>query len=101
MGINEEEALTSTLIDPESLDNPNPPYQKGQVQDPKCRDAWAAILFYAQLIAVACVCGVLGVPAVQRNIHGQQQQQEDDGAMGEMTDYTGLIYRELCCDIQR
>lgn len=90
MGLNDEETLTSNLIDPSSLDDPLAPVSKGEVQDPKCRDAWAAILFYAQLIAVCCVCGVFGVPAVQRSISGQQQD-EEEGAM----DYTGLIYGKL------
>ena len=93
MGNSEEEALTSTLIDPESFDNPVPSYQKGEVQESKCRDAWAALLFYAQLIAIACVCGIFGVPAVRKNIIGKQQQ--DNG--GEQMDYSGLIYRELLC----
>mmetsp|Transcript_4365 Transcript_4365/g.6522 ORF Transcript_4365/g.6522 Transcript_4365/m.6522 type:complete len:485 (-) Transcript_4365:41-1495(-) len=88
MGINEEETLTTTLIDPESLDNPNPTYQKGELQESKCRDAWAAILFYAQLIAVCCVCGILGVPAVRRNVG-------DVVVVEGRTDYTGLIYVTL------
>ena len=92
MGNSEEEALTSTLIDPESFDNPVRSYQKGEVQESKCRDLWAAILFYGQLIAIACVCGIFGVPAVKRNIIGQQQQ--DNGGV-EQVDYTGLIYREF------
>eukprot|EP00577_Skeletonema_sp_RCC1716_P033674 CAMPEP_0113394666 /NCGR_PEP_ID=MMETSP0013_2-20120614/12664_1 /TAXON_ID=2843 ORGANISM="Skeletonema costatum, Strain 1716" /NCGR_SAMPLE_ID=MMETSP0013_2 /ASSEMBLY_ACC=CAM_ASM_000158 /LENGTH=152 /DNA_ID=CAMNT_0000278589 /DNA_START=74 /DNA_END=528 /DNA_ORIENTATION=- /assembly_acc=CAM_ASM_000158 len=90
MGINEEETLTATLIDPESLDSPNPAYQKGETQESKCRDAWAAILFYAQLIAVCCVCGILGVPAVRRNAGGA-----DNLVEGRTTDYTGLIYITL------
>ena len=88
----EEEALTSTLIDPESFDNPVRSYQKGEVQESKCRDAWAAILFWTQLIAIACVCGIYGVPAVRKNIIGQQQQ--DNGGV-EQVDYTGLIYRKF------
>ena len=91
MGINDEETLTTTLIDPESLDNPNPTYQKGELQESKCRDAWAAILFYAQLIAVCCVCGVLGVPAVRINVG-------DVVVVEGRTDYTGLIYGELYDD---
>lgn len=67
------------------------------MQDPKCRDAWAAILFYAQLIAVCCVCGILGVPAVQRSLNdgGGGQQEEQEGAM----DYTGLIYGKKSCSV--
>jgi len=76
---------------PETLDNPTPIYQKGELQDPKCRDAWAAILFYAQFIAVCCVCGILGVPAVQKNINAATSGQ---GATMGKTDYTGLIYSE-------
>ena len=92
MGNSEEEALTSTLIDPESFDNPVRSYQKGEQQESKCRDPFFACLFYAQFIAIACVCGIFGVPAVKRNIIGQQQQ--DNGGV-EQTDYTGLIYREF------
>ena len=61
----EEQHLTETLVDPENLDNPNV-WTKGEKQETKCRDAWAAVLFYAQFIAIAVVAGVLGVPAVQK-----------------------------------
>jgi hypothetical protein len=100
MGIQDgEETLTATLIDPETLDNPTPTYLKGEPQDPKCRDAWAAILFYAQFIAVCCVCGILGVPALQKNIAAAGDSsggggQEDAMEMGK-TDYTGLIYSKF------
>ena len=96
MGVDEsyEATLTTTLIDPESLDNPSPQIQKGELQDPnRCRDAWAAILFYAQLIAIGCVCGILGVPAVQKNI-GAAAAADGSGGASQQIDYTGLIYSE-------
>ena len=89
-----EETLTTTLIDPESLDNPTPQIQKGELQDPKrCRDAWAAILFYVQLVGIGCVCGILGVPAVQKNIGAAAADGGSNGGASQV-DYTGLVYSE-------
>ena len=90
----EEQSLTETLVDPENLDPPSGSvWTKGTKQPNQCRDAWAAILFYAQFIAIAVVAGMLGVPAVNKTT--------DDGssstfqnASSSTTDYTGLLYGE-------
>lgn len=85
-----EEQLSQNLIDPETLDNPGGEWTKGEKQEAKCRDAWAAILFYAQLIAIFAVAGVLGIPAIQKNA--------GDGTTTDSTsfdDYSGLIYSSL------
>lgn len=93
-----EQSLTETLIDPENLDNPDPQFTKGEVQPKQCRDAWAALLFYAQFIAVTVVCFALGVPAVQRAVDSVSED-NDTGGGGESADggidYTGLIYSSL------
>lgn len=86
----EEASLTDTLIDPENLDNPNGQWTKGEQQPTQCRDAWAAILFYAQFIAVAVVAGVLGVPAVQKATDTDSFQDSSDAV-----DYSGLLYASL------
>ncbi|KAL7539327.1 hypothetical protein ACHAXR_009184 [Thalassiosira sp. AJA248-18] len=91
MSVNEEQHLTETLIDPENLDNPDGQWTKGEKQPTQCRDAWAAILFYAQFIAIAVVAGMLGVPAVQKAIN------DDSSATSYQTsesspDYSGLLY---------
>jgi len=85
-----EENLSATLIDPENLDNPDGEWTKGTKQESKCRDAWAALLFYAQFIAIAVVAGVLGVPAVEK---ATNTDSFNDAAS--QTDYTGLIYASL------
>ena len=87
MASEEEQALTETLVDPETLDNPDGQWTKGEPQPPKCRDAWAALLFYGQFIAIAVVAGMLGVPAVEKY--------NNDSIYSEGTvDYTGLLYGE-------
>ncbi|KAL9190529.1 hypothetical protein ACHAXT_000235 [Thalassiosira profunda] len=88
MASEEEQALTETLVDPETLDNPDGQWSKGEPQPPKCRDAWAAALFYGQFIAIAVVAGMLGVPAVEKY--------NNDSTYSEGTvDYTGLLYAFL------
>mmetsp|Transcript_25266 Transcript_25266/g.45467 ORF Transcript_25266/g.45467 Transcript_25266/m.45467 type:complete len:502 (-) Transcript_25266:157-1662(-) len=84
-----EQHLTETLIDPENLDNPDGEWTKGTKQEAKCRDAWAAILFYAQFIAIAVVAGVLGVPALQKATDSYQDPSTNN------IDYDGLIYASL------
>ena len=91
----DDDDLNTTLIDPESLDNPTPQYQKGSLQESKCRDAWAAILFYAQLIAIGCVCGIFGVPAIQKNISSAADSGGEEPVGNNKTDYIGLIYSEF------
>ena len=90
----EEQNLTQTLVDPENLDNPDGQWTKGEQQPPQCRDAWAAVLFYAQFVAVAVVAGVLGVPAVEKYTadDGSSSLNEDSSST---VDYTGLLYGEI------
>ena len=89
MSTSQEENLTETLIDPENLDNPDGEWTKGEPQPSQCRDAWAAILFYAQLIGIAVVAGMYGVPAIEKV--------NDDTSYESLTtpDYSGLIYASL------
>jgi len=87
----EERSLTDTLIDPENLDNPDGQWTKGEKQPTQCRDAWAALLFYAQFIAIAVVAGMLGVPAVQKATDGSGSYQNSNSTV----DYTGLLYASL------
>ena len=103
----EEQHLTETLVDPENLDNPaGQQWTKGEQQPPQCRDAWAAVLFYAQFIASAVVAGVLGVPAVQKyNDTDDSSNFGGSSSSDSSIDYTGLLYGELlacgsCYDIK-
>ena len=94
----EEQSLTETLVDPENLDPPNGSvWTKGTKQPNQCRDAWAAILFYAQFIAIAVVAGMLGVPAVNKATDDGSSSTFQKGASS-TTDYTGLLYGE-CVDL--
>ena len=88
MASEEEQALTETLVDPETLDNPDGQWTKGEPQPPKCRDAWAALLFYGQFIAIAVVAGMLGVPAVEK--YNNDSSNYSEGTV----DYTGLLHGE-------
>ena len=96
----EEQNLTDTLVDPENLDNPSS-YTKGEVQPTRCRDAWAALLFYGQFIAIAVVAGVLGVPAVQKATNGDDNSFQNGFNSSDSPDYTGLLYSKysLLCMI--
>ena len=93
----EEQNLTDTLVDPENLDNPSS-YTKGEVQPTRCRDAWAALLFYGQFIAIAVVAGVLGVPAVQKATNGDDNSfqngfnSSDSPDLGESTNIVSNSY---------
>ena len=88
----EEQNLTDTLVDPETLDNPSS-YTKGEIQPTRCRDAWAALLFYGQFIAIAVVAGMLGVPAVQKATNGDDNSvQNGFNNSSDSPDYTGLLY---------
>ena len=54
---------------------------------------WAAILFYAQIIGIAVVAGMYGVPAIQKEdipTYAYQNAQSTPN-------YMGLLYGELCC----
>ena len=90
-------------------------WTKGTKQAPRCRDAWAAILFYAQFIAIAVFAMLWGVPAVQKAIattdNGDaSNQSNEDSSMSPSSsppesssdfDSMGLLYGELCERIER
>lgn len=84
-----EQHMAESLIDPENLDNPNPEWTKGTKQESKCRDAWAAILFYASVIAIAAVAGILGVPAITKSMDAAAAEDST------VTDYSGFVYAGL------
>jgi len=86
-----EQHLTDTLIDPEQLDNPGGTWTKGEKQEPKCKDAWAALLFGAQFVAIFAVAIALGVPAMQKMTDADEVNSVSLNA----PDYYGLIYG--CC----
>jgi hypothetical protein len=70
VGTNEEQLLHSTLDagdgeDPHSsFENP---IVKGVKQPTQCRDVWAAVLFYIQLLTCITIACVYGVPAISRS----------------------------------
>ena len=82
-----EESLATSLVPPESVDNPNREFTKGEPQPTQCRDAWAAILFYAQFIAIIAVAAVLGVPAVK-----DFTEVDDANNTTNNKNYIGLLY---------
>lgn len=85
----EQQYLTDTLVDPENLDNPDGQWTKGETQPTRCRDSWAAVLFYAQFIAIAVVAGVLGIPAVLKSTSDSNSNYQNTTST---VDYTGLLY---------
>ena len=52
MGVDEDN-LSDRLVSPEAIDDPNRPFTKGEQQPVTCRDAWAVILFYAQMMHIS------------------------------------------------
>ncbi|EJK59191.1 hypothetical protein THAOC_20618 [Thalassiosira oceanica] len=92
MGRNEED-LSANLIDPE-LPPVGDEFTKGELQPTRCNDAWAAVLFYGNVIAIAAVAGALGVPAIQSynnsNDHSFGKEVVDGGNSN--IDYEGIIY---------
>jgi hypothetical protein len=62
-------------------DGLSPPWTKGTPQPPRCRDAWAAILFYAQFIAIGVFAIMWGIPAVQKAVAtaGSSSSSEENG----------------------
>jgi len=98
LNMSKEEDLNATLIDPEINDVPeSSEFTKGEEQPKACRDAWAAILFYGSVIAIAVVAGILGVPAIQK----YNNNADNSGTFGqEITGnidiyYEGIIYASL------
>ena len=86
MGIDEEN-LSDRLVPPEAVDDPNRPFVKGEKQPRGCRDAWAAILFYAQAIAIGVFCFWLGVPALTKQLDDNSDHQNST-----TSGYEGIIY---------
>jgi hypothetical protein len=89
MGL-EDDTLAENLVAPEAVDNPDREWTKGEEQPRGCRDAWAAILFYAQFISIAVIAGWLGVPAVTKQLDDSDQQANSNG--GYNVDYSGIMY---------
>ncbi|KAL7513017.1 hypothetical protein ACHAXN_010118 [Cyclotella atomus] len=71
-------------------DNTPNEFTKGEQQPSSCRDAWAAILFYAQFIAVAVFCFWLGVPAMTKQF--DENKRESNTTSGYNVDYEGIMY---------
>jgi hypothetical protein len=90
MGVDEDN-LSDRLVAPESIDDPNRPCTKGEQQPPRCRDAWAAFLFYAQAIAVVAVCTIYGVPALNKQLDAANSDQQDNSSV-DYTDFQGVVY---------
>jgi len=93
--MSKEDDLNTTLIDPEVNDVPSSPeFTKGEEQPKSCRDAWAAILFYGNMIAIAVVAGMFGVPAIQKyNKDFDQTLGEAITGAGDMDIYyQGILY---------
>jgi len=84
-----EQHLTETLVEPEQLDHPAGTWTKGEKQEKKFRDTWAAVLFYAQFIAIFAVAMALGVPVLNKV---DDDTAEINGVSVEGADYYGLIY---------
>ena len=100
--VEEEQLLQETLIDPENDDYFDNPWgegvattTKGVKQPTRCRDSWAAILFYGQLAGVAVVAGMFGVPAVARAVDTSSSTSPSSSSSSSSSsevDYTGLLY---------
>ena len=101
-GTNEEQFLNSTLDagdwdDPHHSSFENPTVIKGVKQPTQCRDLWAAILFYIQLLTCITIACVYGVPAISRSSssssgdsHGSSRSSSNDDA-DDYEDYKGLL----------
>ena len=103
-----EEGLLHTLIDPSSLggedadwEDPHMtenPVVKGIRQPTQCRDSWAAMLFYIQLLGCVIVACMYGVPAITRSSssgenHGGRSSSAASNA-DDYEDYEGLLAGE-------
>lgn len=88
----EEDNLDARLVPPQEIDDPNRPITRGEQQPSGCRDAWAAILFYAQAIAVVSVCVIFGVPALKKQISSTDQQNQQDDSLVDYREYAGIGY---------
>ncbi|KAL3791047.1 hypothetical protein ACHAW5_002824 [Stephanodiscus triporus] len=92
----EQPFLDAPLIDSENNDDVgDPSYYHGNnattvvgVRQPtRCRDSWAAMLFYGQLAGVAAVAGILGAPAIVG-----REGVDDDGSSSSSSSGAGLLY---------
>jgi hypothetical protein len=109
-GQEEEQLLRDTLIDPAENDDLDPSYygndvvvavaDRGVKQPTRCRDSWAALLFYGQILGISVVAGMFGIPAVRRAIDDESNSSSSSSSSasgGEEEDevnYVGLIYGE-------
>lgn len=117
--VDEEATLAEPLYDGGDGDGAgdgdglSPPWTKGTPQPPRCRDAWAAILFYAQFIAIGVFAIMWGIPAVQKAVatagssseeNGEDDQSNEDSSSQSNSsssssssdfDSMGLLYGEL------
>lgn len=91
MGVDEDN-LSDRLVSPEAIDDPNRPFTKGEQQPVTCRDAWAAILFYAQMIAVVSVSIIFGIPVLQNGVSDASQSDQQGESEDAPADYTGIAY---------
>eukprot|EP00956_Cyclotella_meneghiniana_P033375 scaffold95438_cov78-Cyclotella_meneghiniana.AAC.3 len=91
MGVDEDN-LSDRLVSPEAIDDPNRPFTKGEQQPVTCRDAWAAILFYAQMIAVVSVSVIFGIPVLQNGVSDASQSDQQVESEDAPADYTGIAY---------
>ena len=70
----EKESLSKVKT---SLQVEDAPFAKGEVQEPAYRDVWAAILFYAQVIAIAATAFLLGPPMIRAS---EEKALHNDGS---------------------
>lgn len=96
MGVDEDN-LSNRLVSPEAIDDPNRSFTKGEQQPSGCRDAWAGILFYAQVIAIVSVCVIFGVPVLKNGVSDASQSDQQDGSEDVPADYTGIAYIVSSC----
>jgi hypothetical protein len=96
----EEELLQDTLIDPENDNFGNLTYGgvvRGARQSTRCRDLWAATLFYGRFVGVGVAAGALGMPAVRRAVDNSRGS--SSLLLGSNNaDYTELLYSESSGD---
>ena len=96
-GTNEEQLLNSTLDAGDDWAFENPIVIKGVKQPTQCRDLWAAILFYIQLLTCITIACIYGVPAISRSSssssgdshHGSSRSSSKDA--DDYEDYKGLL----------
>ena len=101
MGRGRDDTLTENLVSPESVDNPDREWTKGEEQPRGCRDIPFALLFYAQFAAVAVFCFWLGVPVVTKQIENNQGEGNDTSSgVGYDVNYVGLMYLVMAASVR-